>query len=75
MIPLPSRRLLNLEVNKTRGEKLIRKGRRAWGIQPGANENPMLPWLCRGNPEPAVEGTGVYILWDVRMNQVDTLPV
>lgn len=67
--------LLNLGVDQMRREKLIRKGKSTRGIQPGNNGNPMLLWLCQGNPEPAVEGTGIYILWDVTMNQEGTLPV
>lgn len=65
----------NLEVTEMRRQKLIRKGKRTQGVQLGSNENPMLPWLRHDCPEPAVEGTGVYILRDVRTNQVDTLPV
>lgn len=67
--------LFNLEAKAMRREKLIRKARRTQGVQLGSNENLMLPWLCQDCPEPAAEGTGVYILWDVRTNQVDTLPV
>jgi hypothetical protein len=62
--------LFNLEVKEIRREKLIRKGKRTQGVQLGSNENPVLPWLCQDCPEPAVEGTGVYILWDVILNQV-----
>lgn len=52
-----------------------KEGKEHTDIQPGTNGNPMLLWLCQGNPEPAVEGTGICILWDVTMNQEDTLPV
>lgn len=41
-----------------------KKGKENQGAQLGSNENPMLPWLRQDCPEPAVEGTGVYIFWD-----------
>lgn len=55
--------------------KANKEGEESAGVQLANNENLVLPWLCQGDPEPAAEAAGVYVLWDIRRHQLDTLPV